>query len=251
MWQAGPRLPPAIPASTQACASESSADARQGGLGVAHGRRAGSRCVDSIQGIASSARGADQAVSAKRCPRLSPEPGAHGLLGRRAVRRLESHTASQPTWRLASALSDKRIPQRPGSLIKGLNTHSRPRSQKREAAPGSRESSRGRAAPTGQKQRACAAEGRPPPSLPVPRWLLPTGNTREGPGSCRPARLGARPSRGTARHQRGRRRRHRAVCSAEGRAAQPRRTSRPVPARAQAELESFGFKGDEGMRPLC
>lgn len=244
MWQAGPRLPPAIPASTQACASESSADARQGGLGVAHGRRAGSRHVDSIQGIASSARGADQAVSAKRCPRLSPEPGAHGLLGRRAVRRLESHTASRPTWLLASALSDKRIPQRPGSLIKGLNTHSRPRSQKREAAPGSRESSRGRAEPTGQKQRACAAEGRPPPSLPVPRL-------REGPGSCRPARLGARPSRGTARHQRGRRRRHRAVCSAEGRAAQPQRTSRPVPARAQAELESFGFKGDEGMRPLC
>lgn len=104
------------------------------------------------------------------------------------MRRLESHTASRPTWLLASALSDKRIPQRPGSLIKGLNTHSRPRSQKREAAPGSRESSRGRAEPTGQKQRACAAEGRPPPSLPVPRL-------REGPGSCRPARLGARPSR--------------------------------------------------------
>lgn len=193
MWQAGPRLPPAIPASTQACASESSADARQGGLGVAHGRRAGSRRVDSIQGIASSARGADQAVSAKRCPRLSPEPGAHGLLGRRAVRRLESHTASRPTWLLASALSDKRIPQRPGSLIKGLNTHSRPRSQKWEAAPGSRESSRGRAEPTGQKQRACAAEGRPPPSLPVPRWLLPTGNTREG-----PRQLQAGPARGKA-----------------------------------------------------
>lgn len=106
------------------------------------------------------------------------------------MRRLESHTASRPTWLLASALSDKRIPQRPGSLIKGLNTHSRPRSQKREAAPGSRESSRGRAEPTGQKQRACAAEGRPPPSLPVPRL-------REGP---RQLQAGPARAKAVARH---------------------------------------------------